>query len=498
MKLRKFLFFFISLIGFNSSYSQIPECDEFCADSDPIAAMLDSLVSLNFLSRYTFSEQTAPLTLPHAAKYFSDEEYKAKLKKLNSPIPLDYNESVRNYIELYGNRRPALTSRVLGLAQMYFPMFEQTLDQQSLPLEFKYLAIVESALNPTAVSKAGATGLWQFMYNTGKIYDLKITSYIDERRDPQKATLAACKYFKDMFGIYQDWLLVIAAYNCGERNVNKAILRAGGKTNFWQIKRYLPKETQGYVPAFIAVNYIMNYNSDFGIGVTPPAISFYETDTIAVNQHLSFTTVASTLDIPLDEIRYLNPIFKKNFVPYTGDPYQILLPSNKIASFIANADKIYNGSVEDGEKAGLRFQYVTSEKKQLYTVKKGETLASIAKKKDCTIADLKQWNKLKGKSVVPGKQLIVFVTVVEKITIPDSAQAALPDTTSVQIASEQPETTESHPDYIMYKVQPNDTLFSIARQQRVSVEQIKELNKDVLSNPNKLVPGSVLKISKKG
>lgn len=467
-------------------------------DNDPIVAMLDSLVSLNFLSKVNFSEQRNDCNLPHECKQFSDYEYKTKLKKLNSPIPLDYNEYVRNYIELYANRRPVLTSRVLGLSQLYFPMFEQVFDQQQLPLEFKYLAIVESALNPIAVSPAGATGIWQFMYQTGKMYDLKVNSMIDERRDPYKATQAACKYFKDMYEIYQDWLLVIAAYNCGARNVNKAILRSGGKTNFWQIKKYLPKETQGYVPAFIAVSYVMNYYADYNITVTPPAITFFETDTIAITQHVSFESISSALNIPLQQLHYLNPVYKGNFIPVNEDSKFLTLPSNKVSAFITNSDKIYGMADSEAEKSGLKYQYTTVEKKKTYVVRKGETLTTVARKNDCMATDIKQWNKLKKNAVYPGQKLTIYVTEVQKTlvasTIPspnDSINPAAPDTTStIAIA------VISEPKMALYEVQKNDTLYSISRKYpKMTIEQLKDLNKEVLGgNPNILRPGSKLKV----
>lgn len=467
-------------------------------DNDPIAAMLDSLVSLNFLSKINFAEQRNDCKLPKECIQFSEYECKSKLKKLNSPIPLDYNEYVKNYIDLYANRRPVLTSRVLGLSQLYFPMFEQVFDQQQLPLEFKYLAIVESALNPIAVSPAGATGIWQFMYQTGKMYDLKINSTIDERRDPYKSTQAAAKYFKDMYEIYQDWLLVIAAYNCGARNVNKAILRSGGKTNFWQIKKYLPKETQGYVPAFIAVNYVMNYYSDFNISVTPPAITFFETDTVTITQHVTFESLSTALNIPLQQLHYLNPVYKCNFIPLTDETNRLVLPSSKVSAFITNSDKIYGMADEEADRSGLKYQYTTVERKKTYVVRRGETLTTVARKNGCMATDIKQWNRLKKNSVYPGQKLTIYVTEVQKTLIAsnipspnDSINPAAPDTTSIVTI---PEVKE--PKMTFYEVQKNDTLYSISRKYpNMTVEQLKDLNKDVLgANPNILRPGSKLKV----
>lgn len=496
------LSYWIFLLCAGGAFSQTA-CDEKEKNTldDPIVAMLDSLVSINFMSHYDYSEAQKAIHVPECKSYTA-EEFKAKMKLLQSPIPLDYNESVKAYIDLYSYRKAWITSRVLGLSQLYFPMFEQVLDQLDLPLEFKYLAVVESALNPMAVSKAGATGIWQFMYTTGKMYGLKVTSYIDERKDPYKATVAACQYFKNMYAIYHDWLLVIAAYNCGERNVNKAILRAGGRTNFWEIRKYLPMETRGYVPAFIAVSYVMNYASDYNIPVVPPLITYFETDTVTVNQQVMISQIASVIDVPLDELRFLNPIFKKNLIPYTGEEtYRILLPSNKTSAFITNADKIYQAMQDNTKGDTITYEYLTREVKQYHKVKKGEGLASIAKKYDCEMSDIKEWNKLKSFRVRSGQKLVLFVTVtqkVEKIVSPNPKQTTtVQDTTTV---STEPSVAtpkkKAEVKYVYHTVQPGDTLYSIAQKYQATVEQLKEINK--IKSPANLVPGMKLKIMVNG
>ena len=491
MKMKKYFITVILLFVFAVKivFAQTTASQKDTLDNDPIVAMLDSLVSLNFMNRCNFPDAKSSVT-PYERVNFSDDIIREKLKKLQSPIPMDYNQYVKMYIDLYSNKRPFLTSKVLGLSKLYFPMFEQILDQQELPLEFKYLAVVESALNPVAVSRAGATGLWQFMYNTGKLYNLNITSYIDERRDPYKATLAACQYFKNMYAIYHDWLLVIAAYNCGERNVNRAILRAGGKTNFWEIKRFLPRETQGYVPAFIAVNYVMGYAADHNIPVTPPIISYYETDTVSITQQVSFEQIASITDVSVDVLHYLNPIYKKNFIPYMGDQsYKIVLPSGKIAVFMANADKIYNKV----DSALDKYEYVTTEVKKIYVVKKEEGLTAVARKNDCLISDIKQWNNMRKNYVVPGQKLVLYETVVQKIPkniadTTDAKTAAAVDSTKTTILN------NAGVKYVYHIIQPGDTLYSIAQKyQGITVEQLKEINK-IKDGGNNLTPGMKLKV----
>jgi membrane-bound lytic murein transglycosylase D len=309
----------------------LQEC-EFIDDNFIVAA-LDSLSNLKyfesventknqlFTNKYNF--------LPNFIPSYPDSVYYYRMQRLDieSPIELTYNYYVKAFIELYANRKRGTTTRVLGLAQIYFPLIEQQLDLYNLPLELKYLAIVESALNPEARSRVGATGLWQFMYYTGKVYGLEATSYVDDRNDPVKATVAACRHFKDLYNMYHDWLLVLAAYNSGPGNVNKAIRRSGGKMNFWEIRSYLPRETRDYVPAFIAVNYVMNYSNEHNLYPVMPRIVYHETDTVAVHSPLTIGILAEKLKMPIEELQFLNPTFRKGFIPATAsNPYYIRLP----------------------------------------------------------------------------------------------------------------------------------------------------------------------------
>ncbi|HNP47585.1 MAG TPA: lytic transglycosylase domain-containing protein, partial [Bacteroidia bacterium] len=311
---------------------------------DPIAATLDSLVNLNYIARLNGSAsgtESVSNFQPSEIPSYADDIYRKRIEKIQTPIPLAYNSQVQEYINMYAMRKRGLTERVMGLANLYFPLYEQIFDQQGLPLEFKYLSIVESALNPTAVSRVGATGLWQFMLSTGKLYKLKVNSYLDERRDPVKSTMAAAQYFKDMYSIYNDWLLVIAAYNCGAGNVNRAIARSGGKKTFWEISPYLPRETRGYVPAFIAVTYLMNYSSEHNLTSVPPMISYFEADTVMVDRKMQLKDIADAINVPVELLSYLNPMYKKGVIPDGDEPMTLRLPTNKINTYIASIDNIY-------------------------------------------------------------------------------------------------------------------------------------------------------------
>src|SRR6185312_4704195 len=319
---------------------------------DPIAASLDSLSQLNFFEKgydvinspnYHFSADSVPV--------YSEKEMEQRFAKLDAQTPfgLQYNSIVKEYIDLYAVRKKALTSRVLALGRLYFPMMEQILDRYKMPLELKYLAVVESALNPTACSRTGARGLWQFMYTTGKLYNLGVTSYVDERNDPYRETVAACEYLKFLYGMFGDWQLAIAAYNCGQGEISKAIRRSGGKTNFWAIRPYLPKETQGYVPAFIAVTYVMNYATSLNIYPSLINATYFDVDTVSVHQQLTFSQISSYLNVPMSTLTFLNPCYKLGVVPNSteGNPYTICLPVSKAGTFVANESTIYGLAKKD-------------------------------------------------------------------------------------------------------------------------------------------------------
>ena len=306
------------------------------ADSVYTASMIGDNESRPWLNYYEFEEDSVPAYL--------DSTYRERIERMNtrSPFSFRYNEGVRKMIYFYGNRRPKMISRALRAKELYFPLFEEMLDRYQLPLELKYLAIVESALNPKARSRVGAMGLWQFMPGTGRMYGLHSNSRIDDRMNPYKATEAACQHFVDLYQIYQDWNLVLAAYNAGPGNVNKAIRRSNGATDYWTIQRYLPRETRAYVPAFIAVNYFMNYPEAHNIEPSnKQQISYFETDTVYIRNEISFKEISTWLDIDLATIEKLNPQYRRNYIPAATTESRVLtLPINKIGLFILNQDLI--------------------------------------------------------------------------------------------------------------------------------------------------------------
>jgi membrane-bound lytic murein transglycosylase D len=506
----------VMLLLFCRIYAQTDSCAKLPANYDPIAATLDSLVNENFVQRLSFAtagRQAEGSFQPREIPVYKDEVYASRIAKIQSPIPLTFNQQVKEYIDLYAVRKRGLTERVMGLSNLYFPLYEEILDKNDLPLEFKYLSIVESALNPMAVSRCGATGLWQFMYQTGKLYNLKITSLIDERKDPVKATEAACQYFKDMYNIYHDWLLVIAAYNCGAGNVNRAIVRSGGKMNFWEISRYLPRETRGYVPAFVAVTYLMHYTNEHNLTAVPPVISFFEADTVLVEQRASLRDIASVTDVPYDLLAYLNPVYKKGIIPDGEEANILRLPVSKINTYLANVDKIINQSSEpsfaddDGTLVDP-LDYIAKTIKVYHTVRRGDKLGSIANKYNCSVSDLKRWNKIKGKSVYRGQKLAIYTTVKQRIepradvkkptdTTAVAQNATASDTVKQEVLTESSDKktdkkTIKTPKIVWHVVQPGDTLWKIAqRYDGVTVQDLKSINK---LKSNALKPGTKLKV----
>ena len=377
-----------------------------------LVASFDSLLLSNLsFTEELFDHETPLEVLP--PPIFSDSIYEARIQHLDTKTPIDlvYNRYVKQYINVYTKQRRQQMSRMMGLAAYYFPVFEGVLDQFNLPLELKYLALVESALNPKAKSWAGATGLWQFMYNTGKEYNLKVSSYVDERMDPYRATVAACKFFEKSYSVYGDWSLVLASYNSGRGNVNKAIRRSGGKRNYWQIRRFLPKETRSYVPAFIAVCYAMNYASDHKISSKNPRVLFHEVDTIEVKYQIDFEYLSSSLDISMDELEFLNPSYKINVIPKVeGRLYHLVLPISKMGAFVANEKEIYAHFIElDAQKRKNYPKYSEQDERIVHRVKGGEYLGKIARRYGCSVKKIQQWNNLKNDNIRVGQRLVLYV-----------------------------------------------------------------------------------------
>jgi membrane-bound lytic murein transglycosylase D len=378
---------------------------------DPVVAKFDSMLLANFTnSESIFEGSVKSSTEAHS---YSDSIYTLRIEALNKKTPIDlvFNPYVKQYIKVYTQRRRTQMSRMMGLAAFYFPMFEEVLDQFDLPLELKYLAIVESALNPKAKSWAGATGLWQFMYNTGKEYDLKISSYVDERMDPYRATVAACMYFQSSYNLYKDWSLVLASYNSGRGNVNKAIRRSGGHKNYWKIRRFLPKETRSYVPAFIAVCYAMNYADKHGISPEEPKVLHYEIDTIEVKYQIDFQYLSKILDISISELEFLNPAYKINVIPFIDErAYHLVLPVSKMGVFVQNESEIYNHfSALDALKQKSYPKYSEEDERIVHRVRNGEYLGKIASRYGCSVSKIKKWNNLKSDAISVGQRLILFV-----------------------------------------------------------------------------------------
>ena len=464
-------------------------------EDDAVMSMLDSLATLK-----VFSDGSSPHELKYPSwnnytetdiPYFSDSAYAARIAVMNenSPFEYVYNYEVRKFIELYAVRKRKLTARILGLSEIYFPLFEEQLDRFNMPLELKYLAVIESALNPVANSKAGAKGLWQFMYGTGKVYGLKVSSYVDDRYDPYKATIAACEHLQDLYDIYGNWSLALAAYNSGAGNVNKAIRRSGGMKNFWSIHRYLPKETRSYVPAFIAVSYVLAYANEHKIYPVDPGILFYEVDTVTVKHPLTFDQLSEMLNIPGDEIAFLNPAYKKGVIPATPEvPYKLRLRKKYVGDFINNETALYAFKTKKAlsEDASLAAIYSSYRETQQYTVKKGETMASIAKKFHMSIPELKSLNNLKKNSVKPRQKIFVYVpgsvpkipdSLLHKQVMAakaDSIKSAAVHKDTTKIVASKPEQEVGNPQ--IHIVKTGESLGLIAGKYNVTVNELMSWN----------------------
>ena len=345
-----------------------------------------------------------------------DSTLMQRLESMHSFITLPYNETVKNYMVLYSEKMPSKMGQILSLSEYYFPIFEETLDRYGLPLELKYMAVIESHLNPRAESVYGAKGLWQFMYRTGLSYGLRVNSYIDERMDAVLSTDAACRYLKDAYAIFGSWPLAISAYNCGSGNVNKAIKRAGGSTDYWKVYDYLPRETRGYVPAMVGAMYAFNYAKEYGIRPDPAAVPEY-VDTFHVHTNMHLRQISEVMGIPMDDIRDLNPQYFKDYVPGKGGSEVIRLPFNYSSQFLEmqdsivryKADALLGGKITDGREVvnGRPVQTSAGTTWVYYKVKSGDTLSHIAKKYHCSVKQLKSWNNLRTDRISIGQRLKV-------------------------------------------------------------------------------------------
>lgn len=556
MKRTALLICLITLTGlysFGQNAFVFPNIDS--TETSAITQNLDKLMNVWYLNRMepdtNMDEMNIYGFLPGEIPKYSDSIYKFRLCNLNSAIPLAYNNYVRSYIDLYTVRKRDQVERMLGLAHYYFPKFEQVLDKYNLPLELKNVAVIESALNTHAVSKSGATGLWQFIYSTAKLYKLKITSYVDERREPDVLTETAAIYLRDLYNVYGDWLFVIAAYNCGPGSLNKAIKKSGNKKDIWQVYPYLPVETRGYIPAFIAANYVMSYHKEHNLF----AKTYYNPgllDTVHIYQRLRFDIISSALKIPIEQLRELNPMYSRDEIPQsiTECAYVLKLPIDKATQFHKYSDLIYSYQNYTDQKLhdsllsntssplSYRSDHTIRYKMLHYKVKPGDKIENIADWYECSLKDIKNWNHIKSNNVPVGKTLTIFVAsedynmlknvnsmnfaqkqkkigniqietnilvnnnipkpAIEVVnTTPASVEMAAPDT-QIRKVEEQPvnNNKDIKKEYVYYTIRPGDTLWTIAQKYPgVSSSDLMRLNN--INKSRSLKPGQKIKIKPK-
>ena len=479
---------------------------------DNIAQCIDSMWMKELASLDLYEELTLDIkniNVDEKVDYeLPTELLKERLKKLDekSPFNIEYNVGLENVIKSFLKNRKRSFERLMGISQFYFPLFEEALAAQNIPLEIKYLSVVESALNPRAVSRVGATGLWQFMYQTGKQYGLKVDTYADDRRDPLKASAAAAQYMKNMYAIFGDWDLVLASYNTGPGNVAKAIRRSGGKQNYWNIRPYLHKETQGYVPAFLATMYIFEYHKEHGIKPDRSIANHFATDTVMIKKSLTFKQLSELLDVSVAELQFLNPTYKREEIPFiTGEKHFLRLPVDKIAVFTSNEDKIYAYADYESSRREKPFQSMlasrdsisTSSKIKYHKVRRGDSLSEISDKYGISLSDLKKWNRLRSNKAPLGRNLKIYtnentaVAVTSKHTTKDTASTAVASATNKIFKEEK---VVSYKDVVKYyRVKKGDNLGEISDKYGVSVAEIKKWNK---LKSNNIALGANLKIVK--
>ncbi len=472
---------------------------------------MDSIVStrpLELPANNTSIDLVAIDTTRAYTEEHPDSFYINRLNKIPSVVELTYNNVVKKFIEVYTIRRRDKLEEMLALKEYYFPIFDEVLDKYDLPLELKYMSVIESALNPGAVSRCGATGLWQFMYGTGRLYKLNINSFVDERRDAIAETNAAAKFLKDLYSIYNDWVLVIAAYNCGPGNVNKAIRRSGGKRSYWDIYYYLPRETRGYVPAYIAAMYVMNYYKDHNLSPNKSVVIPPPTDTILVNKNIHLQQVADVLQVPIQQLRDLNPQYRRDIIPGKYGTCVLKLPEEYALRFIDYQDSIFkykNSQFFTGDLNITPFSYrsgkympppPTGNMDRIYhKVQSGQTLGQIATIYHVRSSDISYWNDIHKNRIRAGQNLVIYIHKKKGAKAADTAtiqQPATTTTTTTKLVSNKQTGTE---EFVYYQVKSGDNLYLIAKQYPgVSSDDLMKWNN--LSYNSKIQPGQTIKIKK--
>lgn len=480
--------------------------------TERIAGDLDSLVN-NWYVRMAFDNMRKGLSGDTTIVEIADTVYRDRLSKINSVIRLPFNNIIKSHIQVYTVRQRDKFSAVLGLMDYYFPMIENIFDSYGLPAEFKYLAIIESALNPNAVNRrSGATGLWQFMYSTGRLYGLTINSVIDERRDPVKSTHAAAKFIRDLYSIYNDWVLVIAAYDCGPGNVNKAIARSGNKKDYWEIYYRLPRETRGYIPQYVAAAYSVNYFAEHNLRPLPVNIPL-STDTIVVNKDIHLSQISEVMNIPIEELRALNPQYRTGLVPGSSRPLALTLPMNHLSDFIDLNDTIrsykkeiyLNKSTQIADPThSSYYPDIKGKTKVTYSIKDGDNLGYIAAWYRVSVSDIRYWNNLYRNTIRVGQKLAIYVTPskseffsrIDTMSF-DEKQRLVGKVVTLNVQPvAAPQEYEIEGDFITYIVRSGDTIWDIVKMyDNVTAGQVMLLNN--ISDPEKIKVGQKLKIKKK-
>ena len=437
-------------------------------------ARMDLYDSINNIRESHTYQQEVNLELP-------TDTLKKRLAEINArtPFNVEYNSSLESVINRYLKRHKSTMEKLMAVSQFYFPMFEERLDKYDIPLEMKYLAIVESALRPRAKSRVGATGLWQFMFATGKMFDLEVNSYVDDRMDPLAATEAACAYLSKLYDIHGDWDLALASYNSGPGNVSKAIRRSGGSTNYWNIRKNLPRETAGYVPAFLATMYLFEYAEEHGYTPEKAPVNYFATDTIHVKESIALDQVSSIVGVPLEIVQFLNPQYKLDIIPVVKDKkYYVRLPIESVGKFVQNEQAIYAFAKAELDKREKPLpEVLTSSSQVRYRVRSGDYLGKIASKYGVGVSQIKKWNNLRSNSLKIGQRLTIYPRK------PVTNGSTSSNTKTVSLKGKK-----------TYTVQNGDSLWKIANKfPGVSIDNIKVWN-DISSS--KLKPGMTLRVSK--